>query len=77
MAYNVEYQLQPLKCKPEPVSDEVRALIEESKNIDEIMPRPTAESVKSLLERAINSVENNPEGNDDMPEEVESEMDIN
>jgi hypothetical protein len=51
LAYNVEYQLQVLKCKPRPLTEAERAVIVELTSIDEILPRPSPESQKELLDR--------------------------
>lgn len=51
MAYNVEYQLQPLKSKPSPLSDEHKELVENLKSMDDVLPRPTADAQKELLDR--------------------------
>ena len=51
MAYNVEYQLQPLKCKPRPLTEDEQELIAELKSMDEVLPRPTADAQKELLDR--------------------------
>ena len=51
LAYNVEYQLQVLKCKPRPLTDDERALVAELKSMDEVMPRPTPDAQKELLDR--------------------------
>jgi len=72
-AYNVEYQFQPLKCKPTPLTDEEKELIAESKSIDELLPRPTPEQQKESLERIISKTT---EGSDEADSEVESEFDI-
>ena len=47
MAYNVEYQLQPLKCKPRPLTESEQELIAELKSMDEVLPRPTADAQKN------------------------------
>jgi hypothetical protein len=73
MNYNIEYQLQPLKCKPTPLTDEEKALVEESAPIDELIPRPSADYQKESLERIINKAS---EGSDEADEEVEDEFDI-
>ena len=36
--YNVEYQLQALKCKPRPLDDKELALIEGLRSMDEVLP---------------------------------------
>lgn len=51
LAYNVEYQLQPLKCKPRALTAEELKLVETMRPIDELMPRPTADAQKELLDR--------------------------
>lgn len=49
--YNVEYQLQVLKCKPRSLTEEERELIKDLKSMDVIMPRPTPDAQKELLDR--------------------------
>ena len=49
--WNVEYQLQVLKCKPHALTDEERELIVDLKSMDVIMPRPTPDAQKELLDR--------------------------
>jgi len=73
MTYNVEYQFQPLKCKPTPLTDEEKELIEKAPPIDEILPRPTPDQQKEALERIISK---NNEGADEADSEVEDEFDI-
>lgn len=51
LPYNVEYQLQALKCKPSALKDSDLALIEELKSMDEVMSRPTPDAQKELLDR--------------------------
>lgn len=53
-AFNVEYTLQTLKCKPRALSQEERAMVAEAKTIDEKFPRPTVEDVRKTLERIKN-----------------------
>lgn len=57
LAYNVEYTLQVLRCKPRALTDEERALVNSSKTIDEKYPRPTADEVKALLEKILSNNE--------------------
>mgnify|MGYP000255351911 FL=1 len=54
LPYNVEYQLQALKCKPRPLTDEERATIADLKSMDDVMTRPTADAQKELLDRVRN-----------------------
>ena len=51
LPYNVEYQLQPLKCKPSALSDSDAALAADVKSMDDVMPRPTPDAQKELLDR--------------------------
>jgi len=51
LAFNVEYTLQVLRCKPRALSDAERELAEKAQNIDEKFPRPTADEVKALLDK--------------------------
>ena len=61
MAYNVEYQLQALKCKQRALDESEMELIAELKSMDEVLPRPTPDAQKELLDRlragSINSDE--------------------
>lgn len=51
LAYNVEYSLQVLKCKPRPLTEEEREILKDLKSMDEVMPRPTPEMQKEFLDR--------------------------
>jgi hypothetical protein len=51
LPYNVEYQLQALKCKPRPLTEAELGSIAELKSMDDVMPRPTADAQKELLDR--------------------------
>ena len=51
LPYNVEYQLQALKCKPRALTDEEKAAIADLKSMDDVMPRPTPDAQKELLDR--------------------------
>ena len=51
LAFNVEYTLQVLRCKPRPLTEAERAAADSAQNIDEKFPRPTADEVKALLEK--------------------------
>lgn len=73
LAYNVEYQLQALKCKPRPLTDSELALLKDLKSMDEVMPRPTPDSQKELLDR-INGEEN--AENTEIDETIEDEFKI-
>lgn len=51
LPYNVEYQLQALKCKPRALDDVELAAIKDLKSMDDVMPRPTPDAQKELLDR--------------------------
>lgn len=50
LPYNVEYQLQVLKCKPRPLDEDELALVSTLKSMDDVMPRPTPDAQKALLD---------------------------
>ena len=51
LPYNVEYQLQALKCKVRALSEDEMELILNLKSMDDVMPRPTPDAQKELLDR--------------------------
>jgi hypothetical protein len=51
LPYNVEYQLQVLKCKQRPLDESELALFENLKSMDDVMPRPTPDAQKALLDQ--------------------------
>lgn len=51
LPFNVEYQLQPLRCKVRELDETEMELISELRSMDEVMPRPTPDAQKELLER--------------------------
>lgn len=73
MAYNVEYQFQPLKCKPKALTDEEKQAFAEATPIDELLPRPTADAQKKLLEEIQAKAT---EGAQGMDSSVEEEFDV-
>jgi hypothetical protein len=79
--YNVEYQLQSLKCKKAPLSAEEVELVSKMKSIDELLPRPTEDAQKELLERirkgnVEQDSEEGAEADTVIPADVESELDL-
>ena len=54
MAYNVEYQLQPLKCKPRALTEKEAELVAELRSMDEVLARPTPDAQKELLDKVRN-----------------------
>ena len=71
MAYNVEYQLQPLKCKPRPLDEKEMELISELRSMDEVLARPTPDAQKELLDRIRAG-----SSNSDADESINDEFDI-
>lgn len=66
LAFNVEYTLQVLRCKPRALTAAEQAAADAAVSIDEKFPRPKAEEVLALLEK-VNS------GNEDEGTESEQE----
>ena len=66
--FNVEYQLQVLKCKPRALEDCEQELVAELKSMDDVLPRPTPDAQLELLKRVQNS--------QNATEEVSNEFDI-
>ena len=54
LPYNVEYQLQALKCKPRALTEDELTAIAELKSMDDVMSRPTPDAQKELLDRVRN-----------------------
>ena len=72
LAYNVEYQLQALKCKPRGLDEAEKAAVEAATAIDELLPRPTPDAQKELMERIVGA--SSAENTDD--EVLEQEFDV-
>lgn len=69
LAYNVEYQLQVLRCKPRALSEAERDLITAAKSIDEKYVRPSEEEVLALLTK----ITTNSDESDESSSEAERE----
>jgi len=54
LPYNVEYQLQALKCKPRALTEDELTAIVDLKSMDDVMSRPTPDAQKELLDRVRN-----------------------
>ena len=67
LAYNVEYQLQVLKCKHRVLNEEELALVANLKSMDDVMTRPTPDAQKELLAK-IRGVETTDLDEDLVPE---------
>ena len=50
LPYNVEYQLQALKCKPRALEESELEVISDLKSMDDVMSRPTPDAQKELLD---------------------------
>jgi hypothetical protein len=72
LPYNVEYQLQALKCKPRALTESELEAVVDLKSMDEVMPRPTPDAQKELLDRLRNAPAE--DGND--VETLEDEFNI-
>jgi hypothetical protein len=70
LPYNVEYQLQVLKCKNRPLDEAELAAIADLKSMDDVMPRPTPDAQKELLDRLRTG------SNDNDDETLEAEFNI-
>ena len=70
LPYNVEYQLQALKCKTRALSEKEMELIAELKSMDEVMPRPTPDAQKELLDRIRDN------GSNEIDETLEEEFNV-
>jgi len=57
LAYNVEYTLQVLRCKPRKLTDQEIDLAEKALPIDEKYPRANPDEIKALLEKLQAGVE--------------------
>ena len=68
LPYNVEYQLQVLKCKQRALTEDEMAAIADLKSMDDVMPRPTPDAQKTLLD------EIREENSGDMDEALEAEF---
>lgn len=71
LAYNVEYQLQVLRCKTRALSEAERELVNASKSIDEKYVRPTEDEVLALLTKITTNSED--DENNDAASEAERE----
>jgi len=70
LAYNVEYQLQVLKCKTRALDDDEMVLFDALKSMDEVMPRPTPDAQKALLDEFRQN------GADEIDETLEDEFNV-
>jgi len=75
MAYNVEYQLQTIKCQKavRPLTEDEVAAVAEAPSIDEQLPRPTPDAQEKLLKEIQNAAS---EAAGAMDKTVEDEFDV-
>lgn len=55
---NIGYELQVLRCKPSPLTEEEKTMIAEFGDIDSHFPRPTVDQVRTLIHRVLHGDEN-------------------
>ena len=72
LAFNVEYTLQVLRCKPRALTEAERAAADSAQNIDDKFPRPTADEVKALLEKVTSQQDE--DGGDESEQEAIKEL---
>jgi hypothetical protein len=72
LAFNVEYTLQVLRCKPRALTPAERAAADSAQNIDDKFPRPTADEVKALLEKVTSQQDE--DGGDESEQEAIKEL---
>ena len=70
MAFNVEYRLQALKCKPRPLTASEQEAVAELRSMDDVLASPTPDAQLELLQRVTQ-----PEGSE-TPSDVDSEFSI-
>ena len=70
LAFNVEYQLQVLRCKPRKLSQAERDLADAEKPVDEKYIRPTEAEVRALLEKITAGVDSDETQNEAEKEAV-------
>lgn len=75
-AFNVEYILKPLKCKPRALTDVEKEAIAELESMDKVLARPTPDAQHELLERIRKSA--SPDNNDEeaIEEAIEKELNV-
>jgi hypothetical protein len=70
LAFNISYDLKPLKCKKRALTEDERAAADAAKSIDEKYPRPTEAEVLALLEKITTNTEDGDAGDDSAQEAV-------
>lgn len=70
LAFNISYDLKPLKCKKRALTEEERAAAMAAKTIDEKYPRPTEAEVLALLEKITTNTDDSDSGDEAAQEAV-------
>jgi hypothetical protein len=70
LAFNISYDLKPLKCKKRALSEDERAAADAAKSIDEKYPRPTEAEILALLEKITTNTEDGDAGDEAAQEAV-------
>lgn len=73
LAFNISYDLKPLKCKKRALTEEERAAADAAKSIDEKYPRPTEAEILALLEKITTNTEDG-DASDDAAQEAVKEL---
>lgn len=73
LAFNISYDLKPLKCKKRALTAEEREAADAAKSIDEKYPRPTEAEVLALLEKITTNTEDG-EAEDESSQEAVKEL---
>jgi hypothetical protein len=75
LAFNVEYQLQVLRCKTRALTEAEREAVAADKSIDEKYPRPSPEEIKALLDKITAASEDDDSGMSEAEKEAVSDLD--
>jgi len=70
LAFNVEYTLKALACKPRALSEEELSIIAAEKSIDEKYPRPTPDEVLATIKKLSEGAEEGDEPTDSEKEAI-------
>jgi hypothetical protein len=74
LAFNVEYTLNVLRCKPRALSEDERSLIAAATPIEQLVPRATSADIKSLLDRITKGDTPDEGGADDAAKEAIADL---
>lgn len=74
LAFNISYDLKPLKCKKRALTDAEREVALAAKSIDEKYPRPTEAEVLALLEKVTSNTDDAEGEGSDAEQEAVKEL---